>query len=169
MTDSSLTPADVLEIHQVLALFSHVFDNGDAESLSLVFTEDAVVENGIGRGYSLPGLEAVREFTRNHRTGTVDHHTLETVILVDEDDGTVRARSRYLSMIPSGEMHNGDFLDELVRTPGGWRISYRMSVPRMPGLAAVPPPAELLERWTVRSGREPVSLTALAAARAQDA
>jgi hypothetical protein len=155
---TELTTADLLEIHQVLALFSHVFDNGDADGLDLVFTEDAVVENGIGAGYSLPGLAAVRDFTRAHRTGTVGHHTMETVVLVDPKDGTVRTRSRYLSIVSSGEVHSGDFLDELVRTPDGWRISYRRSVPRLPALPSVPPPAELLERWTPGPDRPPLRL-----------
>ncbi|ADP81141.1 hypothetical protein [Pseudofrankia inefficax] len=36
--------------------------------------------------------------------------------------------------------------------PDGWRIAYRISVPRRPTLEITPPPPEFLEAWRPRPG-----------------
>jgi SnoaL-like domain len=152
-----LLATDLAEIRQTLSLFSHVFDNGDADALDLVFTQDVVVRNTIGRGYELVGIEAAREFTRRFTVGTVDHQTLDTVVLVD-DEGTVRTRSRYLGLLADGSIHGGDYYDVLVRTDAGWRISYRLSSSRIPKLERIEVEPGLLDPWTPRSGQSPATL-----------
>ncbi|MFJ3778135.1 nuclear transport factor 2 family protein [Streptomyces sp. NPDC090075] len=130
---STLTPTDLEELRRLLAHFAHVFDNGDTEALEEVFTEDAVIVLA-GPGREIQGLAAIREFNTALGDRSPDHHTLDTVFSVEPADpeGTVRARSRYLAVLPDGNVHNGDYLDILVRTPKGWRIAHRRSVPRYP-------------------------------------
>ncbi|MFF2213288.1 nuclear transport factor 2 family protein [Streptomyces antibioticus] len=130
---SVLTPADFEELRQLLARFAHVFDNGDTAALEEVFTDDGVIVLA-GPGREFHGLEAIREFNTALGDRSPDHHTLDTVFDIDPEDpyGTVRARSRYLAVLPDGSVHNGDYVDVLVRTPKGWRIAHRRSVPRHP-------------------------------------
>ncbi|MCF2527155.1 nuclear transport factor 2 family protein [Yinghuangia soli] len=142
----TVTAADLAEIHLALAQFGHVFDNGDADELGEVFTEDVTVENTIGLGYSIPGIGQAAAFTRARRPDTPDHQTLDTVVLVG-DDGIVRARSRYIATLVDGRVHGGDYYDIVEPTSAGWRISYRVSVPRHPVLAATELPAEFAEQW----------------------
>lgn len=126
-----LSYEDVSDIRALLALFSHVFDNRETGDLHRVFTEDAVIELRRGAGRLVEGLPAIAEFSVVLGPDGPDHQTLDSHIFVD-DDGTVRARSRYLAILLDGSVHNGDYLDELARTPEGWRISRRVSVPRYP-------------------------------------
>ncbi|WP_406280487.1 nuclear transport factor 2 family protein [Embleya sp. NBC_00896] len=126
-----LSPADLAEIHRTLALFAHVFDNGDVAGLGLVFTEDVVVEIGVGPARAFNGIAEFAEYTRSKSAATPDHHTLNTAIQVD-DYGQVQARSRYIGINPAGRLTAGEFLDILRDTPDGWRIAYRLSLPRAP-------------------------------------
>ncbi|GAB2825432.1 hypothetical protein GCM10022221_24400 [Actinocorallia aurea] len=143
--------ADRLEILQVLALFAHVFDNAETEGLGLVFTKDAVVEMRRS-GREVAGLDAIAEFTQALAGGAPDHHTLDTV-LIAETPGRVRARSRYLAVLPDGSVHNGEFLDILLLTDQGWRIARRVSVPRYPlGEPIVPLPDGFIDPWRLTGG-----------------
>ncbi|MDX6741092.1 nuclear transport factor 2 family protein [Actinocorallia sp. A-T 12471] len=144
--------ADRLEITQVLALFTHAFDNAETADLDLVFTKDAVIE--LRRtGREVVGLDAIAEFSVALSEGHApDHQTLDTV-LIAETPGRVRARSRYLAVLPDGAVHNGDFLDLLLLTGEGWRIARRVAVPRYPlGEPIVPLPEGYEAPWRPRNG-----------------
>ncbi|GAB1820562.1 nuclear transport factor 2 family protein [Herbidospora sp. RD11066] len=128
---SELSYEDVSDIRALLALFSHVFDNRELDDLHRVFTDDAVIELKRGAGRLVEGLPAIAEFSDVLGPDGPDHQTLDIHVYVD-DTGTVRGRSRYLAILADGSVHNGDYLDELARTPEGWRIRRRVSVPRYP-------------------------------------
>ncbi len=127
---TKLSAADIAEIGQTLALFSHVCDNRQDDALGLVFTEDVVFEFARS-GRTLRGLGEVREFLRAVPPDAPNHQTQDTAVLVDED-GTVRALSRYLAILVDGSVTNGDYEDVLVRLDAGWRIRSRRSVHRYP-------------------------------------
>ncbi|HEV2634431.1 MAG TPA: nuclear transport factor 2 family protein [Actinocrinis sp.] len=139
-------PADLAEIHQVLALFPHVFDTKDEHGLGLVFSADAEIELTRGAGSVKRGLAEIRAFAQAIADDSLDHHTLNTVVFVD-DAGVVRARSRYLAILADQSVHNGDYYDTLVHTPDGWRIRQRISVPRFPQGGQVPPSPDAVDAW----------------------
>jgi hypothetical protein len=145
-----VSATDIAEIHQTLSWFAHAFDNNDADSIGRVFTDDAVVEGTVGRGYTIRGIDACAEFCRNRHPDTPDHNTSDIVVFVD-DEGVVRARSRYFAPLIDGSVHAGDFFDVLTLTPVGWRISYRVSVPRNPTLEMTLPPKSFLDAWAPRA------------------
>ncbi|GAA2997497.1 hypothetical protein GCM10020229_07400 [Kitasatospora albolonga] len=129
MTDR-LTVEDAEQLRQLLARFSHAFDNADAEALGTVFAEDGVIE--LARtGALFKGLEAIRAFSADLGPESPDHQTLDSTFWA-EDDGTARGRSRYLAILADGRVHNGDYVDVYTRTEAGWRILSRTSVPRYP-------------------------------------
>lgn len=144
--------ADRLEIQELFARFSHVFDNGDLDGLGLVFTKDAVIELRRGEGRTFDGLESIAEFVVALGERSPDHQTLDTLLFFGED-GTALARSRYLALVPDGSAHNGDYYDELRQTPDGWRIARRVSVPRYPLEGPVSLPEGYLDAWKVNKGR----------------
>lgn len=127
---TALSLDDTEQIRRLLALFSHAFDNADADALGQVFADHATIE--LARtGALFEGLPAIVQFSQGLGPQSPDHHTLDTV-LSTAPDGTVSARSRYLAILPDGSVHNGDYFDILIRTPDGWRIAERRSVPRYP-------------------------------------
>ncbi|MER7708696.1 nuclear transport factor 2 family protein [Kitasatospora sp. NPDC097605] len=127
---TELTPTDAEQLRQLLARFSHAFDNADDEALGTVFAADGVIE--LARtGAVFTGLAQIRTFARELGAESPDHQTLDSV-LTPEADGTVRGRSRYLVLLADGGVHNGEYHDRYVRTPDGWRIAHRRSVPRYP-------------------------------------
>ncbi|RZT87211.1 SnoaL-like protein [Pseudonocardia sediminis] len=103
-------------ILDVLARYAQVIDNGDFDELGSVFTPD-VVFGGV------QGFDAIAE-----RIGAVTpyhpHHTTNSLLGL-APDGTVRAWSKYVIVRTDGTAGSGDYLDTLVRTPQGWRISRR--------------------------------------------
>jgi hypothetical protein len=150
-----LTPGDLAAIGQVVALFPHAFARGGSDALAAVFTPDAVIELTRGPGALKVGLAAISEFAAALAGDGPEHHTLDTVAFVG-DYGVVRARSRYLALLPDQSVHNGDYLDTFVDTPGGWRISRRISVPRFPRGEQRTLPQETLDAWSpVAAGRGP--------------
>lgn len=145
MTDRP-TAGDLAEIHQVLGLFPHVFDPKDLDALGLVFTEDAVIELTLNAGSQWRGLDRIRQLAAGIADDSLDHQTLNTFVFVDEE-GTVRARSRYIAVLADRSVHNGDYFDVLVRTENGWRISQRISVPHFPLGERVAPSPDALDAW----------------------
>ncbi|MEV4615457.1 nuclear transport factor 2 family protein [Kitasatospora sp. NPDC049258] len=124
------TPSDAEQLRQLLARFSHAFDNADADALGEVFAADGTIE--LARtGAVFNGLAEIRRFSQELGPQSPDHQTLDSVLTL-EADGTVRGRSRYLAILADGSVHNGDYFDAFVRTPDGWRIAHRRSVPRYP-------------------------------------
>ncbi|MBB5081833.1 nuclear transport factor 2 family protein [Nonomuraea endophytica] len=128
---TELSREDISDIRGTLALFSHAFDNKDLDGLGRVFAEDGVLELTKGAGRVVRGLRAIGEFAVGLGPEAPDHQTLDTHVFLD-GDGVVRARSRYLAILPDGSVHNGDYLDELRHTGEGWRIGKRVSIPRYP-------------------------------------
>jgi hypothetical protein len=144
-----LSAGDLARIRQTLAAFAHVFDNHEVDQLHLVFAPDAVIELTRGAGSVKRGLAEIAGFAASLPPHGLDHHTLDTVVFVG-DDGVVRARSRYLAVLADQSVHNGDYLDELVRTEDGWRIARRISVPRIPRGEQVPLSAADVAAWRLR-------------------
>ncbi|MBL7553521.1 nuclear transport factor 2 family protein [Frankia sp. AgB1.9] len=128
----TLTAADIAGIHQAIALFAHVFDNDDLDALPLVFTPGFTSAHH-SSGTVVTGLDAGREYLSRRPSTTPDHQTVNTIVLVGPD-GIVRARSRFLAVTDTGEVHNGDYLDILERADDGpgWRIAYRRILVRFP-------------------------------------
>ncbi|MEV4420564.1 nuclear transport factor 2 family protein [Patulibacter sp. NPDC049589] len=143
-----LSAADILSIEQTLALFPHIFDNDNGSDLDLLFTPDVVIETEKAR--SVEGLEAVRAWVAAKTAAAPDHQTLNVVVFVAED-GSVRARSRYLRITPTGETSNGDFLDVLVQTPRGWRIARRTTISRFPVRSVREDGTALRDEWLPRA------------------
>lgn len=152
---AALTAADIAGIHQAIALFAHVFDNDDLDALPLVFTADFTSAHHAS-GTVVTGLEAGRAYLARRPSTTPDHQTVNTVVLAGPD-GIVRARSRFLAVTDSGEVHNGDYLDVLERaSDGGWRIAYRRILPRFPKpTAPVPLPPGEAELFTPTPANQP--------------
>lgn len=124
---AALEPTDILAIHQLLALYGHLLDDGEYDRLGEVFTEDAGLEFA---GRDREPLHTIGDISRFFATanGASAHHTSNIVLTPSGDE--VRSRSKLFVPYtrPGHDAHRwygGTYEDVVVRTPNGWRISHR--------------------------------------------
>ncbi len=125
--------SDRLEIQQLMAIYSNAIDRHDFERLDAVFTADAYIDyramGGIDGRY--PQVKAwlgpaLQHFPRYY------HLIANTEIVLEGDTATARTVCFNPMEVPlpqggSQVMFLGLwYLDRLVRTPEGWRISERV-------------------------------------------
>ena len=120
-----LTAKDRAEIQNTLATYSHLLNNHIVESLDLVFTKDTHHEyTNSSAGTIYPPVDGLDALAAVLLPVNTDHETLDSIIWRDSD-GTVRAWSSYITHRPDGTVGHGEYLDILVNTQDGWRISVR--------------------------------------------
>jgi hypothetical protein len=126
---------DIVEIEQLMALYSHAVDNSDQGLLPLVFTEDAVWASA----YTPPdmpenayrGLPAIIEFfSLGIPPHSPTHQTMN--VWVREENGQTLVRSKWIAHPEEEKIWMGDYDDVVVRTPNGWRIKHRLVKIRFP-------------------------------------
>jgi 3-phenylpropionate/cinnamic acid dioxygenase small subunit len=116
------------DITDVLVRYATGIDRRDWPLFRTVFTDDCQLDYGdIGR---FDGVDAVTEFM--DQAHAMAGHTLHrlTNFAVDVDGDTARARAYVDALIfapdnQTGVNAVGFYDDDLVRTPGGWRIARR--------------------------------------------
>src|SRR5258706_16436770 len=118
-----LPVADIVEIQHTVAMVGHVLDNDEIDAFHLVFTDDVEIEYSQYGGGAIKGIATFQDMVRDadpaHR---FDHLAVDTVVLGEDPDGTVRVRSRYIAMHADGRITDGEYLDRAKRTPDGWRL-----------------------------------------------
>ena len=114
---------DTLAIHELVARYGHVVDYADWERLTDVFTTDGVFDlDAVGMG-TAAGIDELRAcFARLDHPRA--HHTTNVVV---EPTGatTARVRSKFLVVFGDGRTGSGEYHDEVVGSPVGWRIARR--------------------------------------------
>ena len=125
---------DIVEIQQIIALYSHMVDMPDQTAFHLVFAEDAVFD-GTPCGDTIHAGRAAIEafFALGKPPHPLAHHM--TNCWVYEKDGVARVKSKYMIRHPAdGRLYFGDYDDEMVKTADGWRIRHRLVTPRDPAV-----------------------------------
>jgi ketosteroid isomerase-like protein len=115
---------------QVLNLVSdycwHV-DRRDVDAVVGLFLPDAVFDLGFGRAHH--GREELRGmYERLDAYTATSHHCTNSRLDLDGDRGTVRSGMYAFHRRPDGSRLHlwGAYLDEVVRTPDGWRFATRV-------------------------------------------
>jgi SnoaL-like domain len=126
--------ADILAIHELLALYGHIIDQREWQRVDELFTSGAVYDmTAFGLG-TVVGTAAIRRlWSRPDAAHPLAHHA--TNIIVQEDaDGTVRVLSKGLGVGPNGRVGSVVYRDVVERTPQGWRfVSRSAQLRRMEG------------------------------------
>jgi SnoaL-like domain len=121
-----MDPSDELEIIRVLNTYAYLVDDGEWDRLDDVFTKDAE-QDGTAIGIGVwSGLDAISTGFqgRNH---PIAHHMTNIVVSADGDEA--RARTKFLTVPAPDSVRTGEYVDNLRRTPAGWRI-YRRAITR---------------------------------------
>ena len=117
--------ADRLAIGDLAHAYAQAVDRKDLDAVARLFTPDCVYEGRLGIGTIADALEALRgAFARYVRT----MHCMGTqVVTVDGDRGEVETACVAYHVRPNGNHFTVGvrYRDEVVRTPGGWRIRRR--------------------------------------------
>lgn len=117
-----LTPEDRAAIHELLAAYGHVVDEHDWDRAHEVFAEDFVFDRGAtGR----PDLHGIADIVANFKGRNMYAHVTTNTTLTEVDEDTVRGHSKFLGFPNEGQPVTGDYHDEIVRTPQGWRLRRR--------------------------------------------
>ena len=112
-------PADIVDIHQLMALYTHLLDNREFGRLGEVFADDAEADyssGGVTR--RLTGLDDIVTFLSDANASSA-HHISN--VFVYEQDGAVCARTKFFvpytrSQHDPHRWYGGDYEDVLIRT-----------------------------------------------------
>ncbi|HEY7100595.1 MAG TPA: nuclear transport factor 2 family protein [Mycobacteriales bacterium] len=121
---------DRAEITELLARHGHLFDDGEFDRLDLLFTESVRYDVTAFGGGVLQGIEAIRTATLALGDRNPVAHHVTNVVLTEQPDGAVRARSKGIGIYADGTAGSVTYEDIVVRTIKGWRIDARTVVPR---------------------------------------
>jgi hypothetical protein len=127
----TLSTDDRLAIYELIALHGHLMDAGEFDRIDELFTHDFVYDLE-PLGYSpIEGAAAfVQAALALGDANPLGHHVTNTVVTGEEDDGSVRVRSKGIGIRADGSSGSVVYEDLVRRTEAGWRIARRSVIPR---------------------------------------
>jgi hypothetical protein len=153
-----LTPADYVEIQQLVARYPYGLDTGADTGYMYadLFTQDGTFTSG---GKTHRGRMALKALAGEHHTGQGPlyvRHFASNLWIEPSPEGAVGRVFEFVIDIDDTKkrlLDGGHYEDQYVRTPGGWRIKSRTYKPDADG----PPPAKLtMPPVTVHTLPEPL-------------
>ena len=118
-----LSLEDRLDIHQLINLYGHLIDAGEFSRLGEMFTEDAVFDLSGFDGTRFDSLQAIVQMMHESEQHPLAHHA--TNIVIFEEGDSVQVMSKGIGVGNGGRVGSVTYRDELLKTPGGWRIRTR--------------------------------------------
>lgn len=119
---------DRIAITELISLHGHLVDAGEAPDR--LFTPDVRYDVSALGGGVLVGPKAVWEAGLALGDGNPVAHHVTNVVLTEVGPDEVASLSKGLGVMADGSCGSATYEDTLVRTPAGWRISYRKVLPR---------------------------------------
>lgn len=127
MPEAVLEPPDILAIHQQLALYGHLLDDGEYGRLSEIFAEDAILTFAGRDREPIRTAASIAQFFAT-AGGSSAHHTSNIVIIGAGSEVRVRSKFFVPYTRPDHDAHRwygGVYDDIVVKTADGWRIAAR--------------------------------------------
>lgn len=133
----TLTAADRIAVTDLLHGYGHLVDAGELDRLDELFTPDVTYDLAdFGQG-TLAGVAAIRAAALAMGDANPVGHHLTDVVLTEQADGQVRARSKGLGVMADGTTGSVVYDDMIVRAGDSWRIRHRKIVARRVPLGGV--------------------------------
>jgi hypothetical protein len=126
----SIAPEDRAAIVELISLHGHLFDDGDLDRLELLFTPSVAYDVSELGGGVLLGIDAIRAAALALGDGNPLGHHVTNIVLSENADGTVGARSKGIGVNADGTVGTVTYEDTIVDEGEGWRIGRRKVVPR---------------------------------------
>jgi SnoaL-like domain len=153
---SVLTPADYVQIQQLVARYPYGLDTGasNGQMYAGLFTLDGMFIAGTTR---LEGREQLRAFAWQHRPGQGPLYARNFSANVSIEPSPDGATGKIFAVVldigeggkPSTILNGGHYEDSYVRTPDGWRIKKREFIPSEDGPTPAPLPRPAIAKETV--------------------
>ncbi|MEV0407271.1 nuclear transport factor 2 family protein [Actinoallomurus sp. NPDC050550] len=126
----ALPAEDRFTIAELIAMHGHLCDSGELDRLDEVFTADVSYDVTDFGQEVLRGTTALAEAGRAlGERNPVGHH-VTNVVLSEQADGRVHARSKGIGIYADGRSGSLTYEDTVVRVDQGWRISHRKVLAR---------------------------------------
>jgi 3-phenylpropionate/cinnamic acid dioxygenase small subunit len=138
MTANGLGADDTIALHELVYRYAHIVDDRRYDDLREIFTDDVELDTSAFGNEPMRGIDPVIASYADARH-PVAHHVGTPVVSTDPD-GTVRVRSKVLSLLAGGLCGSGTYDDVAVKTPEGWRIAKRTIGLRRESDLPLPPP-----------------------------
>jgi hypothetical protein len=121
---------DIVAIQQLFALYGHVQDGRDWDQLGLIVTEDVHFD---ARNIGGPELHSLAEWRAylEHVWCPVAHLMTNVYITPGAFEDEAKVHAKFITVMPDGTCHTGDYHDVAVRTDAGWLISEHTYVGRL--------------------------------------
>ncbi|MCO5993565.1 nuclear transport factor 2 family protein [Actinoallomurus rhizosphaericola] len=126
----ALTCEDRFLIAELIAMHGHLCDSGELERLGEVFTPDVTYDVTDFGQAPLRGLSALADAARALGNRNPVGHHVTNVVLTEQADGRVHARSKGIGVNADGTSGSVTYEDTVVRTGQGWRIDHRTLLAR---------------------------------------
>ena len=121
----TLSLDDRLAITDLVNRHGHLTDAGDFDAMPDLFAADVVLDvSDLGVGV-VTGLDDIRATALALGDANPLAHHVTNVVVTEDRDGAVRARSKGLGVRADGTVGSVVYEDVLTRRPEGWRISHR--------------------------------------------
>ena len=123
--------AQVLAIHQLIALYGHVIDDREWDRLDELFTADVVFDTtAFEAGTVTESLAALREdWMRPDKRHPMAHHATNIVVTTLEED-QAQVVSKGIGVGRKGRVGSVTYRDIMRKGTDGWRIAQRVAVLR---------------------------------------
>jgi ketosteroid isomerase-like protein len=126
-----LTTADIVEIYQLYARYSHAIDSGDGIAYAACFTPDGIMDTTV-RGVFTGPSELATVVSAPER---VMRHVPLNIVLTEEAGQADAASGRAYLVVYSGRdgkpevVSTGRYVDRLAKQDGAWRFTFRQFIP----------------------------------------
>jgi ketosteroid isomerase-like protein len=123
--------ADKFAIHELLNAYCHNADYNPPERMRDMFTADGIFEVP-AMNLRFEGIDHILAFfTSSREANATARHVISNVVI--EGSGDTATSSAYLQVVATRDeitttVAFGRYLDELRRTPAGWRLQHRRVV-----------------------------------------
>jgi 3-phenylpropionate/cinnamic acid dioxygenase small subunit len=131
-----LSAQDRIDINDLIARHGHLMDAGELDRMDELFTDGIVYElSDFGLG-ELHGIPALRDAAITLGAANPVGHHITNVVIADAEGDSARVQSKGIGIQADGTSRSVRYDDVVVRSPQGWRISYRKVSARRAPLGA---------------------------------
>ncbi|MGE7964033.1 nuclear transport factor 2 family protein [Pseudomonas sp. NPDC089918] len=116
--------SDIVEVNQLLSLWSHLVDRRAWHRFDEVLTDDALYDCSIFGYTPVSGIDAIRGMFDQEGHARAHHTT--NVYVQDGPGDELIAESKGLGLLANGAFASVTFLDKLRPTQAGWRLASRV-------------------------------------------
>lgn len=121
-----LSADDRLAIAELEAMHGHLFDDGELERLDELFTADVLYDASDFGQDAMRGIDSIRSAALAMGDRNPVAHLVTNVVITSDGAGTISVKSKGLGVTVDGKIGSVTYLDTVVSTPAGWRISRRV-------------------------------------------